>query len=159
MKNLIFGGLLLCLVGFCYVSCNKTDFVSENHSNVGEKEFTKPNTSNSINKANGPIVILRCDQRRKKFDCNSGWGICNCEWFPDAPWNQISTQIDSGDSTMTMESSSFRRNGFDTLTIDGDFDLPKDFATSSGYKSVVIGKGKYVKQNDSVVVVNVNLTI
>lgn len=156
MKKLIYGGLLLTLVGISYVSCSKTDLLVDNQNDQDRTESNKPVNSASMNKADG-IVILRCDQRRKKFDCLDGWGLCNCEWFPDAPWKDIQTQIDDQNNTMTMVSESFRDNGFDTLTIDEDFTLPTDFALESGYNSVIIKEGQYAKDRNSEVIVNVDL--
>jgi len=40
------------------------------------------------------IVIVRCTTKRKRYNCKSGRGLCNCEWFPGARTNENGSKIE-----------------------------------------------------------------
>lgn len=148
MKKLILGVSCAAAIGLGLFSCSK------------EENLTTKNESTSIQDPAKipPIVIVRCTPHRNKYNCEDGWGLCDCQWFPDAPWQeQITTNVIS-ETTMRLSSPSFVDNGENILYVDNNLALPKEVAEKNNCKEIVILKGEYFKQNDQSVIVNIQLT-
>lgn len=151
MHGIISKILFSVLVVYSFSSCTKEDFevqtpVSQINSN---QTVLKPNV-NSKSK----IVIFTCDLARKSHNCIDGFGICNFEWFPDAPWKQkMSGTINSETNEMTIFDPIFYDNGQDIFYVDEDISLPLELAKEFGFQKILVKAGQYQKnfnENQSV---------
>lgn len=121
---------------------------------------TLNNQDDSSSHLKSKIVIFTCDLARKSHDCIDGFGICNFEWFPDAPWKQkMSGTINAETNQMTIFDESFINNGENILYIDEDIKLPNNLASEFGYSEIVVKAGQYHKNynNDQSITLSVNL--
>lgn len=169
MKKLIYGGLISAIISIVAFSCQKDNTLIEK-----EKTIQLNNTNDSVysQKASEPsprLVIIRCATHRNKYDCMDGWGLCDCEWFPDfinpdvgdpehnPKMEELEMMIDADDYKMTITSASFIDNGFDTLIIDNKIEMPNNYSEKLGFESVTINAGKYIRSNNKSVIVDVEL--
>ena len=145
MKKVILSALALSVI--VMFSCQKEETRIENQSNYENIEKV------------GTIVIIECTTHRNKYDCASGWGLCDCEFLPNAPWkSRINTNLNDNDKTMVLDSDSFVDNGEQTLYVDENISLKQcGYNTEElyGYTDVIILKGNYTKNINQSVTVNV----
>ena len=158
MKKVIFGALALGLV---LSACNKEEVFEPTEDStftqiIKEENETIQNDETIQNKE--PIVIIRCTTHRNKYDCESGWGLCDCEFLPDAPWKaKIATDLNEEENKMNLSSESWIENGESVLYVDVDIHLSETDANLYGYKEIIIKAGNYSKNIDSSVDVDVML--
>lgn len=153
MKKLIFSFLTIAILIVVVFSCKKEIMINK------LSPITKfPPVVSNTKIGPGGIVIVRCTPHRKKYDCMDGWGLCNCQFLPDAPWNSVVQTDVITDTTMSLVSESFVNNGQNILYVDSDLILPKEVATENNCKTVTILEGEYQKMPDNSVIVNIRMT-
>lgn len=84
------------------------------------------------------------------MDCEDGWGLCNCQVFPNCPTGGagFEASLNSVTREIILKNNDDVIKG-DTLYIDDDLVLPKDYADSEGYDSITILEGKYLVAHDA----------
>ena len=148
VKRLKYGMAFLALVGIGFVSCEKEETVQvQNFTNTIEQTRAQD------------IVIIECTPHRNSKECENGWGLCDCEFLPNAPWKTaINTDLDELNNEMTLESHSFVNNGYDTLFVELNLDIDSIWAQAYGYSKITILSGAYLKNSNQSVTVDVQLT-
>lgn len=145
LKRLLLSSAILIAI----ISCEK-DVEIENNANNAQS-FTN-------NRSQDPIVIIECTPHRNSKDCQEGWGLCDCEFLPNAPWKTaINTDLDEQNNKMILQSQSFQNNGHDTLYVDTNLDIDSSDAQSYGYSRITILSGAYAKNSNHSVTVDVQL--
>ncbi len=153
MKKTILGCLFLAICMAISNGCQKDSNISKQNLDSSDFSHTKPKPVIGSK----DLVIVRCDQRRKRYGCDSGWGICNCEWFPDAPWKTMQSTLNPTSNEMTLICDDWANNGESILYVDEDIILPQSVANEHGYSSIKIKEGEYTKVSSTSVTVNVVL--
>lgn len=162
MKKLFLGILFLGLIVLGIVGCKKEVENSQvgTQNNKESIEFDTPKFSIF------GLVIVRCVPHRNSKDCERGWGLCDCDWFPNKSsdgtndaYKPIEMTLDFDKRTLLLKSESFVNNGHNIFNVDEDFLIPKNVfeGTKNEEYEIFIKEGSYTRLDDKSVLVDIKV--
>jgi hypothetical protein len=155
MKNLIYGSLLLALVGIGVISCVK-EVVTDT---VQDKSL---NETINLEKAAGPgirIFTVQLDRpagKTNKYgvdcDCAMCGGFCDFEWFPDFSYNPGDDNSKPTVAVELIDSKKAKLYFFETLDVDNVdnpiFHIDSNVKIDDGVLVTELVSGEYPVTNE-----------